>query len=129
MFRKIRIAILLLILLIVGLNALTESSYPKRWRDSIQVALYPVNADGSEAATNYINSLSSADFEKVELFFAEQAHVHGLTLERPFRFTLAHELKSLPPLINDHPSRLDIVWWSLKLRWFAWRTPKPLGPM
>lgn len=129
MFRKIRIAILLLILVIVALNALTESSYPKQWRDSNQVALYPVNADGSEAAASYIASLSTADFEKVEMFFAAQARAHGLTIERPFRFTLAPELKSVPPLITNHPTRLDIMWWSLKFRWFAWRTPKPPGPM
>ena len=47
------IAVLLLILVFVGLNALTESTYPKQWRGSIQVALYPVNADGSEVAAGH----------------------------------------------------------------------------
>ena len=129
MFRKIRIAILLLILIFVALNALTESTYPKQWRGSIQVALYPVNADGSETAASYINSLSASDFETIETFFDTQAHKYGLGLDHPFRFTLASPLKQAPPLIGDHPSHLDIIWWSLKLRWFAWRTPKPPGPM
>ncbi len=129
MFRKIRIAILLLVLLFVALNTLTESVYPKQWRDSIQVALYPVNADGSEAAANYVNSLQQSDFEKIETFFDAQAHEYGLHVDRPFRFTLAPALNSVPPLINEHHGRMDIMWWSLKLRWFAWRIPKPPGPM
>jgi hypothetical protein len=129
MFRKIRIAILLLVLLFVALNTLTESIYPKQWRDSIQVALYPVNADGSEVAATYINSLQQNDFEKIETFFDTQAHEYALHIDRPFRFTLAPTLHSAPPLINEHHDRIDIMWWSLKLRWFAWRTPKPPGPM
>ncbi|HVY24327.1 MAG TPA: hypothetical protein VG962_13330 [Steroidobacteraceae bacterium] len=129
MFRKIRIAILLLILLFVGLNALTESSYPKEWRSSIQVALYPVNADGSDAAAGYINTLQAADFATIETFFDQQAHDYDLKLDHPFRFTLAPPLQHVPPLINTHPSRLDIMWWSLRLRWFAWRAPTPPGPM
>lgn len=129
MFRKIRIAILLLILVFVALNAWTESVYPKQWKGTIQVALYPVNADDSEVAANYISSLTPSDFEKVETFFDAQAHDYGLNLDHPFRFTLAPPLKNKPPLINEHPSRLDIMWWSLKLRWFAWHTPKPPGPM
>ena len=129
MFRKIRIAALLLILLFVGLQALTERSYPKQWRSSIQVALYPVNADGSDVAASYINSLSSTEFAEIESFFDAQRNDYGLNIDHPFRFTLAAPLKQVPPLINDKQSRLGIMWWSLKLRWFAWRTPKPAGPM
>jgi len=129
MFRKIRIVILLTILAFVSLYTLTESAYPKKWRDSIQVALYPVNADGSEVSAAYINALTQNDFEKIEVFFDQQAHEYGLNIDRPFRFTLAAPLRDIPPLINEHPSRLDIMLWSLKLRWFAWRTPKPPGPM
>jgi len=129
MFRKIRIGILLAILAFVSLYTLTEGAYPKKWRDSIQVALYPVNADNSDVSAAYINSLNKSDFEKIELFFANQAHDYGLNIERPFRFTLAAPLNSVPPVINDHPGRLDVMLWSLKLRWFAWRTPKPPGPM
>lgn len=129
MFRKIRIGILLAILAFVSLYTFTESAYPKKWRDSIQVALYPVNADGSEVSATYINALSRHDFEKIELFFDSQAHDYGVNIDRPFRFTLAAPLTEVPPLINDHPSRLDVMLWSLKLRWFAWQAPRPAGPM
>jgi len=129
MFKKIRIALLLLILLIVALDAITERAYPKQWRDSNQVALYPVNADGSDAAAAYIDSLRKDDFDSIEVFFDKEAHEYGLNIERPFRFTLAPALPNSPPRINAHPSRLEIMWWSLKMRWFAWRTPKPSGPM
>lgn len=129
MFRKIRIVILLAILAFVSLYTFTESTYPKKWRDSIQVALYPVNADGSEVSAAYINALTKDDFEKIEIFFDKQAHEYGLNIDRPFRFTLAAALQDVPPLIKEHPTRLDVMLWSLKLRWFAWRTPKPAGPM
>lgn len=129
MFKKIRVALLLLILIFVGLKVATEGVYAKKWRSSLQVALYPVNADGSDVAAKFISELQQGDFEKLEDFFNLQAHQYRLNIDKPFRFTLAPPRIDSPPQIDSHPDRLQIIWWSLKLRWYTWRTPDPPGPM
>ena len=47
MWRKLRIAILLLILLFVALNAYFDRVYSTQWNDALRVATFPINADGS----------------------------------------------------------------------------------
>jgi hypothetical protein len=129
MFRKIRIALLLLVLLFVSLKVATEGAYPKKWRSPVQVALYPVNADGSDAAARFISQLRPDDFAPIEEYFEREAHEYGLQIDKPFRFTLAQSPNDMPPVIDPHPDRLQIMLWSLKLRWYTWRTPDPPGPM
>lgn len=128
MFRKIRIAILLLILLFVGLSTWLERVYTTDWNGALQVALYPVNADDSEAAAQFIANLNASELQRLEDFFDVQAKNYGLNIERPFRFTLAPALPVGPPALPAQPSKPNVVLWSLKMRWFAWRLPKPPGP-
>jgi hypothetical protein len=128
MFRKIRIAVLLLVLIFVALNTLLDRVYSRDWKGPLQVALYPVNADGSTAAIEFINHLQASDVQALDDFFATQAAHYQLKVDRPLRFTLAPEVTSIPPLPPEEGGRLDIMLWSLKLRWFTWRTPDPSGP-
>jgi len=129
MFRRIRIAVLLLILVVVALNTWTDSLVTTSWKAPMVVALFPINADGSAESSVYIASLSPEDFTSLETFFAEQANQHRLTLDRPIGFTLAPPLSSMPPPVPRERSALSAIKWSLKFRWWAWRTPpKPPGP-
>lgn len=127
-FRKLRIAVLLLILLVVSLDTWLSRVYSTDWNGALQVALYPVNVDGSDHAAHYIAELQANDFAPLTDFFEQQAEHYGLNIEQPFRFTLAAPLTQAPPLLPAHPGRLDIALWSLKMRWFAWRAPRPPGP-
>jgi hypothetical protein len=128
MFRKFRIVVLLLILVFVLLNTWLDSVYSRDWNGPLQVALYPVNIDGSVASARFIEQLSVADLETLSDFFARQATAYKLPVQTPLRFTLAPMLNTAPPLPPEHGSRLDIMMWSLKLRWFRWRTADPPGP-
>jgi len=128
MFRKFRIGVLLLILVFVALNTWLDSVYSRNWKGPLQVVLYPVNIDGSDASERFIQQLSRDDLDKLETFFAEQAALYRLNVSTPLRFALAPELKRAPPLPPEHGSRFDIMVWSLQLRWFTWRTPDPPGP-
>jgi hypothetical protein len=92
------------------------------------VALYPVNMDGSAAADRYIQQLQSDDLRELADFFKHQATDYELKLQTPFGISLAPALKEPPPLPPEHGGRLDIMLWSLKLRWFTWCTPNPPGP-
>jgi len=128
MFRKFRIAVLLLILVFVALNTWLDRVYSRDWNGTLQVALYPVNIDGSVAAERFIQQLRADDLNELPDFFSTQAADYELPLRTPLRFTLAPELATAPPLPPEQGSRLDIMLWSLKLRWFTWRTPDPPGP-
>jgi hypothetical protein len=93
------------------------------------VALYPINADGRAATEQYIASLTAQDFVALEEFFQTEITEAGIKLERPLRFTLTPPLKSVPPTISRNANVLQIMLWSLRLRWWAWRVPpKAPGP-
>ena len=129
MFRRIRITILLLILAVVALNTWTDSLYTTSWKSPMVVALFPINPDGSEASDRYIAALTQQDFAPLEEFFAEQARAHDVNLDRPISFTLAPQLTAIPPAVPRERSAIKAMIWSLKFRWWAWRTPpKPPGP-
>jgi hypothetical protein len=129
MFRRIRIAILLLILVIVALNTWTDGLYSTEWKAPMTVALYPINADGSPVVEQFISQLGQQDFAELETFFQVESEEYGIKLDRPVRFTVAPILRSAPPALPRERSGLRVMLWSLQLRWWAWRTPpKPPGP-
>jgi hypothetical protein len=128
MFRRIRIGLLLLILVIVALNTLTDRLYTTQWNAPMTVALYPINADGRAATEQYIASLTAQDFVALEEFFQTEITEAGIKLERPLRFTLTPPLTSMPPMIASNSNVLQIMLWSLRLRWWAWHAPKAPGP-
>lgn len=128
MFRAIRITVLLIILVFVIANTWLDRLYSRDWNGALQVALHPVNADGSAVADAYIGQLQNSDMQSLEDFFNTQSAAYQLPLDRPLRFSLAPPLSQAPPLPPEAGGRLSIMWWSLKLRWFAWRTPDPAGP-
>ncbi len=130
MFRRIRILLLLLVLLFLGLGTLIDRVYLARWNAPVVVALYPINADSSMASETYLAKLKPDDFAPIENFFREEAQEYKVTLARPIEVTLAPSLKAVPPKPpTDNPSVLEIMVWSLRLRWWAWQTPpSPPGP-
>ena len=130
MFRRIRILFLLLILLFVGLGTYLDQYFLTRWKSSALVALYPVNGDGSALSQTYIENLKKEDFGALVGFFKFEAKGYGLPLDKPIEITLAPVLNSLPPKPpTSNPSVVEVMFWSLRLRWWAWRTPpNPPGP-
>ena len=72
MFKKIRIAILLFILFLVGANAYLTQQRITDWDQSLAVAIYPINADGSPFTEDYITSLAPEVFKPVEQFLQNE---------------------------------------------------------
>jgi hypothetical protein len=129
MWRKIRILILLLILLFVGLNSYFDRLYTTDWDTPLRVTVFPINADGSTTAEHFVQNLSAADLLALENFFQTESAEYGIHLDRPVRFSLAAPIRELPPMIEPSASRLSIALWSLRTRYWAWRTPTHLaGP-
>jgi hypothetical protein len=128
MWRRLRILFLLLILLIVALNTYFDGVYSTDWNIPLRVTIYPINGDGSSQAEQYIAGLQPDRFDALEGFFESEARHYGLAMERPIRFTAAPQLRDLPPALNRDANILSIVWWSLRTRYWAWRTADLPGP-
>jgi len=122
MFKAIRISILLFILLFVALNTWLSQARSTDWNNSLWVKIYPINADGSDASTKYILGLESDDFAGIEQFIARETARYGKHLARPLRMELGHPINEQPPAIEPGASGLDIMLWSLKLRWWSSNT-------
>ena len=128
MFRKFRIAILLLILGYVALDSWLDESRARDWSRTLRVAIYPINGDGSTAAGRYIRALEREDFLAIEDFFRREGLRYGLPLRTPLDVQLAPEVQSLPPELPRGAGPLATLWWSLQLRYWAWRHDDFSGP-
>jgi hypothetical protein len=119
MFKAIRISVLLFILVFVLLEAWHTRARTTDWDSSLWLKIYPINADGSTATANYIDRLEVANFGAIETFFATEADRYGKPIQRPVRVELGRPIYEQPPAIPDRPGRLDIMLWSLKMRWWV----------
>lgn len=123
MWRKLRIAVLLIILLFVGLNTYFDRVYSTDWNIPLRVTAYPINADGSPETQQFIQRLNADELRPLESFFEREAQRHGLSMERPVRLTLAPQLRELPPMIEPGAGTLSVIVWSLRTRYWSWQAP------
>jgi hypothetical protein len=118
-WRNIRILFLLLVLGAVALQQWLDRVHTQSWQETLWVGIYPLNADGSRAAHDYIEALSAQDFEPIAAFLAREAHRYDVKLDDPVHIELYPEGHELPPVLAPDAGPLGIAWWSLKLRWYA----------
>ena len=121
MWRNIRVAILLLVLIWAAGHTWLERSASTSWKEPLWVGVFPVNADGSQVAQSYIDSLEEREFADIEDFIAREAHRYGKQLAEPVHIELYPQVLQLPPRLARDAGVLGTAWWSLRLRWFAWR--------
>ncbi len=118
-FKLIRILILLAVLVAVAGTTWLTKARSTDWDDSLWVRIYPVNGDGSRAASRYIERLELRQFRGIETFLAREVARFGHALERPVRIELGAPVAEQPPALPDQRSLPAIMWWSLKLRLWA----------
>lgn len=119
MFKAIRISILLLILIFVVLSTWLSAARSTDWNNTLWVKIYPINADGSELTSRYIDSLEVRTFEGIESFVARETERYGKSLSRPVRIELGQEIAEQPPSLDGASSVLGVMLWSLKMRWWV----------
>ncbi len=119
MFKAIRISILMLVLIFVVLSAWLSKSRSTDWNNSLWVKIYPINADGSDSTNRYIESLDVRTFEDIESFVAREAERYGVKLSRPVRMEVGTPIIEQPPMLGRTPGMLDVMLWSLKMRWWV----------
>jgi hypothetical protein len=118
-WKGIRITVLLVVLLIAAGRTWLDRVDTQSWKSPLWVGLYPLNADGSPVAERYIANLSREDFASIETFFAREAHRFGVALDEPVHIELYPQGKRLPPELEQGAGLFGVMWWSLKMRWFA----------
>jgi len=116
MWKRIRIAILLIILLFVGVDAWRDMN--QDWNKEVVVLLHPINADGRTETAHYIQQISIDDLEDIQHYLQTQSQVFR---QQPisFHFQLGRELVTLPPRFPEKVSILSNILWSLKFRFYA----------
>lgn len=121
MFKAVRISILLVLLLVVALGSWLTQARSTDWNNSLWVKVYPINADGSAESARYIGSLDVGSFRAIETFVAREAAKYGRAVPSPVRMELGVPVAGQPPEIGPSPGVLDIMLWSLRMRWWAGR--------
>lgn len=127
-FRKIRITILLVVLFFVGMNTWLTQIRSTDWNNTLWMVVYPINGDDSQATQQYIDNLSADTFNSIESFLADEARRYGKGISEPVSVRLAPQVHNRPPSPPERGSTLAIMFWSLKLRYWAWRYDSFEGP-
>ncbi len=119
MFKALRIATLLVILFFVAASTWLRAARSTDWNNSLWVKIYPINGDGSPVVARYIERLDVSDFQPIEAFISREVGRYGKPIEQPVRVELGRQVFDQPPAINGSSNVFDVMFWSLKLRWWA----------
>ena len=127
MWRKVRIAVLLLVLAIAAYSTWYDRLSTTDWDETLWIGVFPINADDGEPGRQYIANLSTADLADIETFMNREARRYGIGIERPVRVDLYPQVAEKPPEHDPAGNVLATIWWSLRLRLYARRNSHPPG--
>lgn len=119
MFKAVRISILLFVLFFVAVSTWLTQARSTDWNNSLWVKVYPINGDGSAKATKYIEDLKLRDFASIESFLERETAKYSSSISRPVRVELGQPIRSQPPELDGEPNMMSVMFWSLKMRWWA----------
>lgn len=119
-FRKFRIILLLLNLVLVAGITLWEGMLVRSWLSPLEVSLYVVNGDESEKSAAYIAQLSDASFHEIADFLDQQAVRHRLKKTPRVQIKLMGTILEKPPLPPEGERGVfSSLVWSLQVRYYA----------
>lgn len=119
MFKIVRLFILLLVLLFVSVSTWLTQTRSTDWNNSLYVKIYPINGDHSRISEKYIDNLELKNFRSIEDFVDREVTRYGLSLKQPVQMELGLPIKEQPPKLAAAPGALSVMWWSIKMRWWA----------
>ncbi len=127
-FSSIRVTILLIVLLSVGFISLTQLVYTRNWNQTLQVTVFPINADGHLATSDYIAKLDASSYSIIDRWAMREARRYDLDLQHPFKVSLGDQIHSRPPPWPKNDNEIAVLFWGLRLRWWAYQnTPDDDG--
>jgi hypothetical protein len=127
-FRTLRILILLAILVLVAASTWLTRLRTTSWEFPLRVAIFPINADASEATNRYIRELKPEVFDPIAEFMRREAARYGLALRTPVEMFLAPQINRVPPPPPFGGNALRNILWSLQIRYWAWVNAAFDGP-
>ena len=131
MLKRLRIAVLLYVLLFVAAAQFFTSQRMTDWDAPLWVDVYTVAGDDTDTTRRYLDGLAATEFNGVEAFLNREAQRHGVQLEQPFEVQIVGEHRDPLPSLDSTASGLDVLWWSLQMRWLAtrlrWQQEGPSG--
>jgi len=116
-----RIGLLILVFFAVAVYTTCTNSRIAGWEETLKVVIYPINGDQSEQTEEFISTLDAESFRPIETFMMEEAARYEFWLEKPVTIHLAPEIKTLPPEPPKNRNPFLVMWWSLKMRYWAFR--------
>ncbi len=125
-FKKFRIIVLLLLLVLVAGTSFWEGLLVRGWIRPLEVAIYPINGDrdndNSIQTAAYIAHLSASQFDEIGAFFKRQSQRYRLQQMPTMQIQVAPEILTPPPHTDSGArNALSAISWSLRLRYFAFR--------
>lgn len=120
MFRFIRIAVLLLVLVNVAVGTWLTRVRSTSWEEPLRVAIFPIAADDSGGTSSYVASLTRETFAPIADFVHREARRYDQGNRELVEVRLAPAIDSVPPPAPIAANPLRIMLWSLQLRYWAW---------
>lgn len=129
LFKIFRITVLLTIFISLAFYTKTQKLKSRSWTTPLQVIIYPMNGDGTAIVDQYINQLKIDSFIDIDKFFQDEAKHYSLSIEKPTITKLGEVIRTLPPAAPTPDSSYSaIAWWSIKLRYWAYKnTPDKIS--
>ena len=122
MFKIIRILVLLIILMSVWTTLSLQKNVGDDWNTSLDIRIIPVIADSSPKTARFVGQLDQKHFANIRRYLISQGKRYQQDLQSVVSIKIANAITKPPPVTpNTNQSTLDIILWSLKLRWWAWR--------
>ena len=127
-YRNFRVIALLGILFVTLVYSQEQKRSTTSWYEPVTVVIFPINADNAIPTASYIGSLDDEVFSDIDHFFARQSREYSLIAQQPIRTVLGTEVTSQPPSPPTSPSIVSAIWFSLKLRLWAYHnTPDDIS--
>ncbi len=123
MFKLIRITLLLILLAFVAFYSKSQRLASRSWTSTLGIIIHPINGDnGSRIVEEYIEQLKVEKFDEIDRFIQQQSENYGLLMEQATFTRLEQKLLQAPPSDPELNSNvLAIIWWGLKLRYWAFQ--------
>ncbi len=119
-FKNLRILILAVVLAGVLLYTQDQRLVTQGWYKPLDVVIFPINADGSISAEEYIRKLNKKNFADIDEFVKRESKKFDVVSSTPTVTKLGPEVSNLPPRPpGSHANPVSIALWSIKLRWWA----------
>ena len=128
MWRTLRIAFLLLVLLVVATQAWIDRFSTTHWQRTVYVGAFPVGADASPVTADYLTQLDQEKIDGVSDFVKAEAGRYGITVDDPIELRLYPAVASAPPALDPGAGVLTRIIWSLRLRYYRHRMLAAVSP-